>query len=162
MELVSCVYTTTVLSWVYTVQKPAPGKDGNSYIHLRSKVMKWERIIFCELLILDSCFHQLQIFTTRIKYSRVSSSFFLHLWNSMHPSRGRIQRKTWCMGPYARVDYITSPYVHSRVDCNTFIGGNPMPESTLILGQSRLYPQVRDFGFSLSSTVWKWVTKYWK
>jgi hypothetical protein len=26
---------------------------------------------------------------------------------------------------------ITSPYVHSRVDSNTFTMGNPMPESTL-------------------------------
>ncbi len=25
--------------------------------------------------------------------------------------RGRIQRKTWCVGPYAGFDYITSPYV---------------------------------------------------
>jgi hypothetical protein len=35
------------------------------------------------------------------------------------------------MGPYAGVDYITLPYVHSRVDFNTFTMGNPMPESTL-------------------------------
>ncbi len=28
------------------------------------------------------------------------------------------------------VDYITSPYAHSRVDSNTFTMGNPMPEST--------------------------------
>jgi hypothetical protein len=41
------------------------------------------------------------------------------------------------MGPYAAVDY-TSPYVHFRVDSNTFtmgnpipVGLNPMPESTL-------------------------------
>jgi len=43
------------------------------------------------------------------------------------------------MGPLT----ITSPYAHSRVDFNTFtmaILGNPMPESTLILCQSRLYP----------------------
>ena len=45
--------------------------------------------------------------------------------------RGRIQRKTWCMGPYDGADYITSPYVHSRVDSKTFTMGNPMPESTL-------------------------------
>ncbi len=44
---------------------------------------------------------------------------------------------------------ITSPYVHSIVDSNTFIMGNPMPDSTLILCQSRLYPPVRDFGFGL-------------
>ncbi len=45
---------------------------------------------------------------------------------------------------------IASPYVHSRVDSNTFTLGNPMPESTLTLCQIRLYPPVRDFGFSLS------------
>jgi hypothetical protein len=42
---------------------------------------------------------------------------------------------------------ITSPYVHSRVDSSTFTMGNPMPESTLTLCQSRLYLPVRDFGF---------------
>jgi hypothetical protein len=42
---------------------------------------------------------------------------------------------------------ITSPYIHSRVDSNTFTMGNPMPKSTLTLCQSRLYPPVRDFGF---------------
>jgi hypothetical protein len=41
------------------------------------------------------------------------------------------------MGPYAGVD---SPYVHSRVDSNTFTMGNPIPESTLTLYRSRLYP----------------------
>ncbi len=37
---------------------------------------------------------------------------------------------------------ITSPDVHSRADSNTFTMGlgNPMPESTLPLYQSRLYP----------------------
>jgi hypothetical protein len=44
---------------------------------------------------------------------------------------------------------ITSPNVHSRVDCNTFTMGNPLPESTLTLRQSRLYPLVTDFGFGL-------------
>ncbi len=110
-------------------------------------------------------FHQLKIFTTRIKYlyDMYHLLFFLFLWKSMHLFRGRIQRKTWCMGPYAGELTITSPYVHSGVDCMQHIyHNNPMPESTLTLGQSRLYPQVRDFGFSLSSTVWKWVTKYWK
>ncbi len=44
---------------------------------------------------------------------------------------------------------ITSPYayVNSRVDSNTFTMGNPMPESTLTICQSRLYPPVRDSGF---------------
>ncbi len=44
---------------------------------------------------------------------------------------------------------ITSPYVHSSVDSNTFNMGNPMPELTLTLRQSQLYPPVRDFGFGL-------------
>jgi hypothetical protein len=46
---------------------------------------------------------------------------------------------------------ITSPYVHSRVDYNAFTMdiGNPMPESTLTLCQSRLYPLVRDLGIWL-------------
>jgi hypothetical protein len=30
---------------------------------------------------------------------------------------------------------ITSPYVHSRVDSNTFTMDNPLPESTLFLSQ---------------------------
>ncbi len=48
-------------------------------------------------------------------------------------SRGRIHG-VW--DPiYAGVDcnLRTSPYVHSRVDSNTFIIGNPMPESALTL-----------------------------
>ncbi len=48
---------------------------------------------------------------------------------------------------------LTSPhlmtYVLSRVDSNAFTMGNPLPESTLTLCQSRLYPTVRDFGFGL-------------
>jgi hypothetical protein len=49
---------------------------------------------------------------------------------------------------------ITSPYVHSGVDSNTFTMGNPMPDSTLILCQSRLYPPVRDFGFGLFTNLY--------
>jgi hypothetical protein len=62
------------------------------------------------------------------------------------------------MGPYAGVGYnltlcplqsrlqhIYHGQLYARVDLN------PMPESTLILCQSRLYPQVRDFGFGLWS-----------
>jgi hypothetical protein len=37
------------------------------------------------------------------------------------------------MGPYARADFITSPYVDTRVDSKTFTMGNPMPESALTL-----------------------------
>jgi hypothetical protein len=47
---------------------------------------------------------------------------------------------------------ITSPYVHSRVDSNTFTMGNAMPESTLTLCQSRLY----HFGFGLWSDSRSW------
>ncbi len=68
-------------------------------------------------------------------------------------TRGRIQRKN---GPYAGVDY-NSPYVHSRVNSNTFTMGNPMPESILTLCQSRLYPPVRDFGFGLSTVRYEYV-----
>jgi hypothetical protein len=67
--------------------------------------------------------------------------------------RGQIQRKAWCMGVGVPELTITSPYVHSRVDSNTFNTGNPMPESTLTLCQSRLYPPFRDFGFGLRSRV---------
>jgi hypothetical protein len=49
---------------------------------------------------------------------------------------------------------ITSPYVHSVVDSNTFTIGNPMPESTLTLCQSRLSPPVRDLGFGHRRTLW--------
>ncbi len=46
--------------------------------------------------------------------------------------RGRIQRKTWCTvwGPMPELT-ITSSYIHSWIDSNTFTMGNPMPESTL-------------------------------
>jgi hypothetical protein len=46
------------------------------------------------------------------------------------------------MGLYAVVDY------NLKVDYNTFMD-NSVPESTLTLCQSRLYPQVRDLGFGL-------------
>jgi hypothetical protein len=45
---------------------------------------------------------------------------------------------------------ITSPYVHSTVNSNIFTMENRMPESTLTLCQSQLYPPpVRNFGFNL-------------
>jgi hypothetical protein len=47
---------------------------------------------------------------------------------------------------------ITSPHVHFGVDSNIFTTSNPMPESTLTLYQSRLYPPVSDFGFGLYSS----------
>jgi hypothetical protein len=44
----------------------------------------------------------------------------------------------------------TSPYVRSI----TFTMANPMPDSNLAFGQSRLYPPVRDFGFGLRSHIY--------
>ncbi len=61
---------------------------------------------------------------------------------------GRIQKRQGVWDPIPELT-TTSPYVHSRVDSNTFIMGNPMPESTLTLCQSWIYPPVRDFGFGL-------------
>jgi hypothetical protein len=51
---------------------------------------------------------------------------------------------------------ITSPYVHSRVDYNTFTTGNPMPESTLTLCQSRPYPFARVAYIPPSQGLWIW------
>jgi hypothetical protein len=44
---------------------------------------------------------------------------------------------------------ITSTYVLSTDDSNTFTMGNPMPESTLTLCQNQFYPPFRVFGFGL-------------
>jgi hypothetical protein len=48
---------------------------------------------------------------------------------------------------------LTSPYAHSSPESTPthlpWALGNPRPESTLTLCQSRLYPPVRDFGFGL-------------
>jgi hypothetical protein len=41
---------------------------------------------------------------------------------------------------------ITSPFIHSKVDSNTFTMDNPMPESTLALCQS---PQSRTLDLAL-------------
>ncbi len=95
-----------------------------------------------------------------LKPNVLHSSPFNCLWP--YPShrqwpRCRIQRKTCSMGPYIGVDYnLTLQYVQSIVDSNTFTMGKPyMPESTLILCQSRLHPPGKDFGFHLN-----WVAKY--
>ncbi len=54
------------------------------------------------------------------------------------------------MGPHAGVDY-TSPYGPIPESTpNTFTMGNPIPELTLTICQSRLYPPVKDFGFGLN------------
>ncbi len=55
--------------------------------------------------------------------------------------RAYIQRETWRVGPYAGID--------RNLDFNTCTIGNPIPESTLTLCQSRLYSPVRDLGLSL-------------
>ncbi len=77
-------------------------------------------------------------------------------------ARGRIQRKTWCVGPYAGVGYnfplcplqsrlqhIYHGQPYARVDLN------PMPE------QSRLFPPVRGFGFALRGyPAGMWLSRY--
>ncbi len=66
---------------------------------------------------------------------------------------GGIQRKTWCMGPDAGVDY-NSPYVHSRVDSITFTLSNPILS---LLCQNRLYPPVRDLASGFKKDIkWTW------
>jgi hypothetical protein len=45
--------------------------------------------------------------------------------------------------PYMPELTITSPYFHCKADYNTFSMGNPMPESTLALCQSQIYPPAR-------------------
>jgi hypothetical protein len=67
-------------------------------------------------------------------------------------SSGRIQRKTCCMGPYAGADYNLILCL-LRVDSNTFTMGNPMPESTSSLCQSRFYSPVRDLPFAKKTPV---------
>jgi hypothetical protein len=52
-------------------------------------------------------------------------------------SKGRILGKTWGMPELTK----TSPYVHSRVDSNTFTMGNPMPESNVPYGRVDFIPQ---------------------
>jgi hypothetical protein len=60
----------------------------------------------------------------------------------------RIQRKTWCLGPYAGADYnLNLCPLQSWIQ--HFTMGDPMSESTIILRQSRLYPLDRDLGFGL-------------
>jgi hypothetical protein len=64
-------------------------------------------------------------------------------------SRGRIQRKTWCMGPFAGVDYnLTLCRLLSRLQHihhgqpHTWVDLNPIPESTLSPCQGlRIWPQ---------------------
>ncbi len=69
---------------------------------------------------------------------------------------------------------ITSLYVHSRVDSNTFTMGNPLPESFLTLCQNQLYPlelalvlfhrDVNSFWCSVyeNPSGKDWVSQYWQ
>ncbi len=43
---------------------------------------------------------------------------------------------------------ITSLYVHSRVDSNTFTMGNPIPEWTFTLSRVDFFPPVRGLGLA--------------
>jgi hypothetical protein len=68
---------------------------------------------------------------------------------------------------YGRWSTIASPYVHCRVDSTTFTMGNPMPESTLSLCQSRPYPYARvdlipmpESTLSPSQGLWIWPLVY--
>jgi hypothetical protein len=77
---------------------------------------------------------------------------------NFHEYRGRIQRKHGLWDPMPQLT-ITSLYVHSRVDSHTFTMGNPMPESTLTLCQSRRYSPSQGLWIwhlnSRSETIWK-------
>jgi hypothetical protein len=53
---------------------------------------------------------------------------------------GRIQRKTWCVGPYAGVDYNLTLSTPTSTPTH-------LPNATQC--QTRLYPPVRGFGFGL-------------
>jgi len=68
--------------------------------------------------------------------------------------RGRIQRKTWSMGPNAGVDYdLTLCPLKSRLQHITLGIGQPYARVDLNprYARSRLYPPVRDFRFGLST-----------
>jgi hypothetical protein len=73
------------------------------------------------------------------RFKQEISTFFLFC---VRVFRGRIQRKTWCMGSYARVDYnLTLCPLQSRLQ-HIYHGQpyatvdlNPMPESTLFPSQ---------------------------
>ncbi len=56
-------------------------------------------------------------------------------------------KKNKVYGTLCRSGLLTSPYVYYRID--PWALSYPMPESTLILCQNRLYLPVRDFGFGL-------------
>ncbi len=77
-----------------------------------------------------------------------------HTWAPLSSAEAESKEKHGVLDPMPEFT-IASPYIHSRVNSNTFTMGNPdnpMPESTLTLCQGRLYPPVREFGFAL----WIW------
>ncbi len=86
-------------------------------------------------------------FLTLKKFS--INKFFFTIRERYNKHRGGIQRKTWCM-PELIIPHLTSTPESTPTHLPW---GNPIPESTLTLCQSRLYPPVSDFGFGLS-TVW--------
>ncbi len=71
---------------------------------------------------------------TRSIYVHWPSMQCIQIVKGIDEQRPNKKIKTWCLGPYAGV-YYTSPYVHSKVDSNTFTMGNPMSESTLSSSQ---------------------------
>jgi hypothetical protein len=89
----------------------------------------------------------------RIEGRRYHEDIFLSLSSSI----GRIQRKTWWLGPYAGVD-LTLCDVHWVVS-NTLTMGNSVPVSTLSPGQGlRIWP-LKGFGdrgsfFSCEQREW--------
>jgi hypothetical protein len=50
----------------------------------------------------------------------------------MQSPEAESKEKTWCMGPRIPELTMTSPYVHSRVDSNTFTSGHPYARVDLI------------------------------
>jgi hypothetical protein len=59
----------------------------------------------------------------------------------IHNTKAESQEKHGVWDPMPELTITTSPYVHSRVDSNTFTMGNPMPGSTLSPSQGlRIWP----------------------
>ncbi len=83
-----------------------------------------------------------------IKPEAAQAAVEIHVQAAQSASEAESKEKHGVWDPMPEMT-ITSPYVQSRVDSKTFTIGNPMPKSTLTLCQSRLYPPVRDFRFSL-------------
>jgi hypothetical protein len=68
--------------------------------------------------------------------------------------RGRIQGKTWCMGPYVGVD-CNLTLCPLRVDYDTCTMGNPMPELTLSSCQElRIWPLSKQCPLYTYAFIW--------